>query len=114
LSPEITTIDGTVVVALPRRLDADSAPRVEAELKPIIANNPQRLLFDLARTEYVASTGMRVLLAAAHAIRAAGGSVALSTLNRQVEYVLEITGFMKIFTTFPSREKALEEMQGGR
>jgi anti-sigma B factor antagonist len=107
---EKTIMDGTVVITLPRRFDVDSVPLVETGLKPIIAENPERVLFDFSKTDYVSSAGMRVLLASSRSIKEGGGTVALSSLGREVKYVLETTGFTKIFTVYETREKALKHM----
>jgi anti-sigma B factor antagonist len=108
---EISDIDGTTVVSLPRRFDVDSAPQAENELQPVILRHPGRVLFDFAKTDYISSAGVRILLKLTRAITAGGGIAALSTLNRQTTYVFEITGFSKIFTIFPSREKALKHLR---
>jgi len=111
---EISDIDGTTVVMLTRRFDADSAPLVEKEMVPVIGQHPERVLFDFSGTDYISSAGVRVLLKLTRAITDGGGSVALASLNRHVDYVFEVTGFTKIFTIYPSREKALKKMKKGK
>jgi anti-anti-sigma factor len=111
---EITTIEGTVVVVLPRRFDFDSAPQVEKELQPVIAEHPERILFDFAKTEYISSVGMRAILSLSRSLRDGGGTIALSSLCRQVEYIFEITGFTKLFPVYGTREKALKHLQKKR
>lgn len=110
---DVSTIDGTTVVMLPRRFDVDTASAVDSELKPVIAQKPARLLFDLSNTDYVSSAGMRVLLNVLHMVRHNGGTVALSSPGRQVQYVLEVTRFTKIFPVYSTRERALEELKAG-
>lgn len=110
---EISVIDGTTVVTLIRRFDVDSASLVEKELQPIILERRERILFDFSKTDYISSAGVRMLLKLTRAIRDGGGTTALSSLNRQVEYVFEITGFSKIFTIYANREKALKHMRKG-
>jgi anti-sigma B factor antagonist len=108
---EADTFDGIIVITLPRRFDADSAPVIENELKPVIVQHPGHVLFDFSKTEYVSSAGARVLLSSARAVKEGGGTVALSSLSRQVQYVFEITGFTKIFTVYETWEKALKKMK---
>lgn len=107
---ETATIEGTIVFSLPRRFDIDSAPLIEKEIKPVLGQHPERVLFDLSKTEYISSVGMRVLLGSMHTIKDGGGTIALSSLCRQVLYVFEIAGFTKIFTIYETREKALRHM----
>jgi anti-anti-sigma factor len=107
---EISDIEGTIVITLPRRFDFDSAPAIEKELKPIIGQYPKRLLFDFSKTEYISSVGVKVLLGSIRSLKDGGGTVAFSSLCRQVTYILEITGIIKIFTIYDSREKAIRKM----
>jgi anti-sigma B factor antagonist len=111
--PEISVTDGTTVVILTRRFDVDSAPIIEKELQPVILQHPERVLFDFSKTDYVSSAGLRMLLKLTRAIRDGGGTSALTSLNRQTTYVFEIAGFTKIFTIYPTRDKALRHMRKG-
>ncbi|MDD1682820.1 MAG: STAS domain-containing protein [Methanoregula sp.] len=107
---EISTIHGTTVITLTRRFDTDSAPLIDNELKPVLKQHPERVLFDFSKTEYISSAGIRVLLKATHAIKDSGGTIAFSSLCDQVEYILEIAGFTKVFTIYKTREKALKHL----
>jgi anti-sigma B factor antagonist len=107
---EISAIHGTVIITLPRRFDYDSAPSVENELKSILGQHPERVLFDFSKTDYISSSGIRVLISSTRSITKGGGTVAFSSLCRQVEYIFEIAGFTKIFTIYSTRDKALKHM----
>ena len=107
MDPDISTIDGVVIITLPRRLDSENAPAIETELKEIVEQHPDSVLFDLSKTGYIASAGLRVLLSTTRSIMKAGGAVALSSLTPQVRQVFEIAGFTKIFTICNSRDEAL-------
>jgi anti-anti-sigma factor len=108
---EISAIDGTTVVTLARRFDVDSAPLIEKELQPVIMQQPERVLFDFSKTDYISSAGVRMLLKLTRAITDGGGAVALTSLNRQTDYVFDITGFSKVFTIYRTRDMALKQMR---
>jgi anti-anti-sigma factor len=108
---DISTTDGILVVTLVQRFDSDSAPAIENELKKITVQSPDRVLFDFAKTDYIASAGLRVLLSTTRSILKTGGKVALSSLSPQVRQVFEIAGFTKIFSIFGSREEALRGLK---
>jgi anti-anti-sigma factor len=108
---DIITENGTTIITLVRRFDADSAPAVEGELKKVIEPVPKRVIFDFSATEYVASAGLRVLLSTSRPVLKAGGKVALVSLSPQVRKVFEIAGFTKIFTVLGSREEALRTLE---
>lgn len=109
--PEISTLNNITIITLPPRLDSDSAPLVEAELKKIIESQPKKVLFDFSKTGYIASAGLRVLLTITRAILKAGGTVVLSSLSPHVRQVFEIAGFTKIFTIAGSKDEALLILQ---
>jgi anti-anti-sigma factor len=111
MSLEITTVNSTIIVSIVKRFDTVTAPEIETELKPVLQDNPKSVLFDLSRTEYIASAGLRVLLSSTRTIRKYGGVVALSSLSPQVRQVFEIGGFTQIFTIYGSRDEALAHMQ---
>ena len=109
---EISASHGVVIITLSaRRIDTDSAPGIERELQPVIAQHPDVVLVDLSKTEYISSAGVRVLLGLSRSMKENGGTVALCSICRQVMYVFEITGFSKIFTIYESRESALRHMK---
>jgi anti-sigma B factor antagonist len=108
---EISAIHGITVITLTRRFDADSAPLIENELKPVIGQHPERVLFDFSKTEYISSAGFRVLLKTTRSLTDGGGTVAFSSLCDQVKYIFEIAGFTRVFTIYKTREKALKNMK---
>ena len=109
--PEITADHGIIIITLPRRFDFDSAPLIEKELKPVLGQHPERVLFDFSKTEYISSAGVRVLLGSSRALKEGGGTIALASLCHQVLYILEIAGFTKIFTVYETRDKAIRHMK---
>ena len=108
---DISTINGTITISLVRRFDSDSAPVIEIELKKIVEQRPESVLFDFSNTEYIASAGLRVLLSTTRMLMKAGSKVALSSLSPQVRQVFEIAGFTKIFSIYGSRDEALQNLQ---
>jgi anti-anti-sigma factor len=108
---DISTINNTIAITLVRRFDADSAPAIENELKKIVEQRPESVLFDFSKTEYIASVGLRVLLSTTRTLMKAGSTVALLSLSPQVRQVFEIAGFTKIFTIYGSRDEAFQKLQ---
>jgi anti-anti-sigma factor len=108
---DISIINSTTVITLTRRFDSESAPVTEIELKKILEQHPESVLFDFTHTEYIASAGLRVLLSTTRTVMKAGGKVALSSLTPQVRQVFEIAGFTKIFSIYGTRDEALRSLQ---
>ena len=89
------TVSGTtLMVALEGRLDTTTAPKLEEELRGSVAG-VSRLVFDLAKLEYVSSAGLRVLLAMQKLMNRQGAML-LRNVNEAVMKVFEVTGFSDI------------------
>ncbi len=88
--------DTTLTIALNGRLDTVNAPKLEAELRPVLGGVTE-LIFDFSGIEYLSSAGLRVLLAA-QKIMNKQGTMRLQNVNDTVNEVFEITGFVDILT----------------
>ena len=89
------TVGGTTLtVALEGRLDTTTALKLEEELRGSVAG-VSRLVFDLAKLEYVSSAGLRVLLAMQKLMNRQGAML-LRNVNEAVMEVFEVTGFSDI------------------
>lgn len=88
--------NGKLQVALEGRLDTNTAPQLEAELKRSVSGITE-LEFDFTGLEYISSAGLRVLLAAQKVMNKQG-SMVLRNVNSMVMEVFEITGFVDILT----------------
>ena len=82
-----------LTVALEGRLDT-TAPKLEEELRGSV-DGVSRLVFDLAKLEYISSAGLRVLLAMQKLMNQQGEMV-LQNVNEAVTETLEVTGFSDI------------------
>jgi anti-anti-sigma factor len=106
-----TIADGTVITLLPGRFALDQVPFVEHDLLPFMIKNPQQVLFDLSRTEYISSAGMRMLLGVLRTVTDSGGRVAVCSLKPPVMRVFIIAGFDRVFPVYPTREEALRYLE---
>ena len=88
------TLSGAALtVALEGRLDTTTAPKLE-ELRGSV-DGVSRLVFDLAKLEYISSAGLRVLLAMQKLMNRQGAML-LWNVNEAVMEVFEVTGFSDI------------------
>ncbi len=105
-----TKQQNVTVVALSGRLDAATAPSLEATLTALAQARESRALVDCRELEYISSAGLRVLLAAAKQFKKIDSSIALCTLSPTVRQVFEISGFTSIFSLYATRDEALKAM----
>ena len=85
-----------LTLALSGRLDTNSPPSLEAELKQSVGG-VKELIFDFSEAEYISSAGLRILLAAQKVMNRQG-SMKLIGVSADVMEVFEITGFSDILT----------------
>ncbi len=99
--------DGVLAVEMVERFDAYSAKEVEAFLQESISSGETKILCDFSGTEYISSAGLRVLLAAAKALKKAGGKIGLCSLKGPVREVFETAGFVPLFPIYGDEKEAL-------
>lgn len=90
-----TKLDGgTLTVMVAGRLDTNTAPQLEAELK---LDGVKEVVFDFNALEYISSAGLRVLMTAHKAMMACGGMMSVLKPNAIVKGVFDITGLSDVF-----------------
>ena len=82
-------------VSLEGRLDTTTAPKLEAELRPVLKNGVTNLTIDLEALDYVSSAGLRVLLSA-QKIMNKQGEMTVRNVPEAVMEVFEVTGFVDL------------------
>jgi anti-anti-sigma factor len=96
---DITPTPGRWVVLAPQgRVDGHTAPDFEAVCQAQVAQGAHWLAMDLAGVPYMSSAGLRVLLATLKSVKAHAGGVSLVRPQTGVREVLEISGFLNIFS----------------
>ncbi len=108
---EITGDNETVVVMMPKRMDAENAPVLEEDLKALTRWNSPVVILDFSATDYIASAGLRVLLVTTRNLLKAGAKTALVSLRPQVHKVFEMAGFTQIFSIFTTKEEAVKKIK---
>lgn len=90
-------IGDVLVVSLDGELDSRTAAQTQRELAELV---PQagKIVLNLARTSYLSSAGLRVMLLVCRQARAAGIRVVLVDLPVHVHEVMSATGFLNFFT----------------
>ena len=86
--------DDVLTIALEGRLDTNTAPDLEKELKESTEGITE-LILDLEKLEYISSAGLRVLLAAQKTMAKKGG-MKLIHVNDLIMEILDVTGFVDI------------------
>jgi len=78
------------------RLDTNTAPQLEMELKSGL-EGVEHLVLDFANLAYLSSAGLRVLLAAQKVMNRQGDMIVRS-VNETIAEIFDVTGFCDILT----------------
>ena len=105
----ITTrdVNDVKVVAIEGELDLDSSAEAEKQLTQMREDGIKKMLLDLEKLEFVSSAGLRVMLATAQELKAAGGDLRVCNLNETVKEVFEVSGFNTLLIVLDNEAKGL-------
>ena len=97
MNTKIEEIDGKSVATLEGEMDTAAAMEVEDILKPLYQSNGKDVIIDCTNLEYIASSGLRILLSILKDAKASGSRVVLRNVNEDIKNVFSLTGFINIF-----------------
>jgi len=89
--------DDRIIVVLEGELDTAAAQETEQTLQPLMDNNGRDILFDCAQLDYIASSGLRILISILKSARAKGHKVIMKDVNDDIKNVFKLTGFINLF-----------------
>ena len=87
-----------LVVSIKGRLDTNAAPILGEEMEQSLVEGVSHLVIDMAECDYVASSGLRVILGAQKKMNALHGTMVVKNVIGDVMEVFEMTGFADILT----------------
>jgi anti-sigma B factor antagonist len=96
-----------VTLSLSGKLDTTSAKAFEQKILAHIESGDRRFIIDLAQLDYISSSGLRVLVAAAKRLANDNGKIVLCSLKDSVREVFNIVGFLSVFPAYGSYDEAV-------
>ena len=93
----VQEIDGRLVAILEGELDTAASAETETALQPLFESEGKDLVLDCTGLEYIASSGLRILMNLVKKTKAQGDRVILKNVNEVIRDVLELTGFVSLF-----------------
>jgi anti-anti-sigma factor len=97
METKIQELDGKLVATLVGEMDTAAAVEAEKILKPLYQSNGKDVIIDCKNLEYIASSGLRILLGILKGAKATGSKVVLKNVNDDIKNVFKLTGFISIF-----------------
>lgn len=99
--------NGVTVVEVEGKMTTTSSPEAEAYLKELLADGVTKMVLNLEGVDFIASTGLRVILATGKKLMATGGKLVICSLNPVTADVFRMSGFSQMFDVFDTEEEAL-------
>jgi anti-sigma B factor antagonist len=100
--------EGNVTVILPDgKIDSTSSPEVEKKINELIDRGEKYLVINLAGTDYISSSGLRVMLSSLKRLRKIQGDLKVSCTRPLVRNVFDMAGFTQIFEFYDREDEAL-------
>ena len=97
MTTSIQEIDDKYVVTLAGEMDTAAANEAEEVLKQLYQNEGKEVVFECENLEYIASSGLRILINILKSTMSKGTRVVLRNVNDDIKNVFKLTGFLNIF-----------------
>ena len=100
--------NGVQVVEVEGKLNTGASPDLDKYLTALIEEGAINILLNLEYLDFIASTGLRIILATGKKLVGVGGKLVICNPNLMVMDVLKISGFSQMFDVFESEDEALK------
>lgn len=97
MKTNIQELEEKYVVTLEGELDTAAAADVEKTLQPLYKSNGRDIVIDCTNLEYIASSGLRILISILKGAKACGSKVIMRNMNDDIKTVFKLTGFISLF-----------------
>ena len=97
MNTKLEEINGKYVATLEGELDTAAAVESEEVLKPLYSSDGKDVVIDCTGLEYIASSGLRILLSILKGAKSTGSKVVMRNVNDDIKNVFKLTGFISIF-----------------
>jgi anti-anti-sigma factor len=105
---------GVMVISPIGAIDAGSYTILEDKVEEVLKDSPDIILFDMEFTDYISSTGIRVLLKTKKAMLESDGKMVFMNLQPQIKKVFDILQAipsLKVFASIEELDNYLDVMQ---
>jgi anti-sigma B factor antagonist len=101
---------GGYVISLAGEVDLYTAPEFKAQLLDVIGKDPKQVIVDFTDTTFIDSTTLGVLVGGVKRLRTNDGELSLVCSDRNIAKIFEITGLDRVFSIYPTRTEAVEQI----
>jgi anti-sigma B factor antagonist len=104
--------DDAYLISLSGEVDLYTAPDFKQQLLQVIGDGARQVIVDFSQTTFIDSTTLGVLVGGVKRLRPNGGQLLLVCSDRNITKIFEITGLDRVFTIYPTRVEAVEQLDG--
>ena len=97
METRIEEIDGKFIATLEGEMGTAAAVEAEEVLKPLYNSEGKDVIIDCEKLEYIASSGLRILISILKGAKAGGSRVVMKKVNDDIMNVFRLTGFIDLF-----------------
>ena len=112
LSLSTRTVAGHKVLEVGGEIDVYTAPQLRERLIDMVESGDRRVVVDLARVEFLDSTGLGVLVGALKRLRGVDGELGLVCAQERLLKIFRITGLDRVFQLYDSVAAATSNGDG--
>ena len=100
---------GNIVILEPKGkiMGGPDASLLHDKLYECIEKGRKKVIIDLAKVDWMNSTGLGILITNYSTLKKSEGSLKLVNVNKRIESILMVTKLNTVFETFPSESDAL-------
>ena len=106
--------DDAYLISLSGEVDLYTAPDFKQQLLQVIGDGARQVIVDFSQTTFIDSTTLGVLVGGVKRLRPNGGQLLLVCSDRNITKIFEITGLDRVFTIYPTRVEAVEQLDGSK
>ena len=108
MSLQVTKHGDIVIIDVDGQLIVGNRQELKQRVLDEAEGGARRILIDFAKTAYIDSSGLGVLVSLAKRLRELGGDLRLANLNDDLQTLFELTKLDSLFQISDTRERALE------
>jgi anti-anti-sigma factor len=94
---EIQELEGKIIATLEGELDTAAAIEAEQALQPLYQSQGRDVIIECEKLDYIASSGLRILLGILKGAKANNSTVVLRHMNDDIKSVFSMTGLINLF-----------------
>jgi anti-sigma B factor antagonist len=106
----VESVEEVVLVRIVGDVDGSTAPQAQNQIMPLVQPG-SRILLDMSGVPYMSSAGLRMLLSTYRQVANQNGRIALIGLAEELKDTMEVTGFLKFFTSCETGDEGLKALK---